>query len=89
MIEVLSRLKEKNINEYWLLLIGMFIVSFVNSLIYYSIATSINGTPENILTLLLTSFIGKIVALICSLGAFYLTNKLEQFMQKRSQNKSK
>lgn len=89
MIEVLSRLKEKNINEYWLLLIGMFIVSLVNSLIYYSIATSINGTPENILTLLLASFIGKIIALICSIGAFYLTNKLEQFMQNRSQNKSK
>lgn len=87
MLEVLNRLKKKNINDYVLLIVGMLIVSLVNSLIYYSIATWINGTPENILTLLLTSFIGKTIALACSIGALYLTNKIEKVITRKEQEK--
>lgn len=87
MLEVLNRLKKKNINDYVLLIVGMLIVSLVNSLIYYSIVTWINGTPENILTLLLTSFIGKVIALACSIGALYLTNKIEKVIARKEQEK--
>ena len=87
MLEVLNRLKKKNINDYVLLIVGMLIVSLVNSLIYYSIATWINGTPENILTLLFTSFIGKVIALACSIGALYLTNKIEKVIARKEQEK--
>ena len=65
----------------------MLIVSIINSLIYYSIVTWINGAPENILSLLLTSFTGKMIALICSIGALFLTNKIEKVIQKHSQKK--
>ena len=87
MLEILNRLKKKNINDYVLLIVGMLIVSLVNSLIYYSIATWINGTPENIFTLLLTSFIGKTIALACSIGALYLTNKIENVIARKEQEK--
>ena len=87
MLEILNKLKSKNLSEYVLLIIGMLIVSVVNSLIYYSIVTWINGAPENILILVLTSFIGKFIALICSIGALYLTNKIEKVIEKRSINK--
>jgi len=87
MLEILNRLKKKNINDYVLLIVGMLIVSLVNSLIYYSIVTWINGTPENILTLLLTSFIGKVIALACSIGALYLTTKIEKVIAHKEQEK--
>lgn len=81
MLEILNKLKKKNFNEYFLLIIAMLIVSLLNSLIYYTIVTWINGAPENIITLLLTSFIGKAIALICALGALYLTNKIEKIIK--------
>jgi hypothetical protein len=65
----------------------MLLISTINSLIYYSIVTWINGVPENILSLLLTSFTGKMIALICSIGALFLTNKIEKVIQKHSQKK--
>lgn len=87
MLEILDKLKNKKVNEYALLIIGMLIVSFINSSIYYTLATWINGTPENILTLLLTSFIGKLIALICSIGTLFLTNKIEKIIKRHLQNK--
>jgi hypothetical protein len=65
----------------------MIIVSLINSAIYYTLSTWINGTPENILSLLLTSFIGKTIALICSLGALFLINKIEKIIKLRSKTK--
>lgn len=78
MLEILNKLKTKNTNEYVLLIVGMIVVSLINSAIYYTLATLINGTPENILSLLLTSFIGKTIALLCSLGSLFLMNKIEK-----------
>lgn len=87
MLEVLNKLKQKKINEYILLIIGMVVAALINSLIYYSIATMLNGTPENILSLLLTSFIGKTIALACSIGALYLTNKIEKIIKAHKKSK--
>ena len=84
-LEIMNILKQKNTNEYILLIFGMLLISTINSLIYYSIVTWINGVPENILSLLLTSFTGKMIALICSIGALFLTNKIEKVIQKHSQ----
>ena len=84
-LEIMNILKQKNTNEYILLISGMLLISSINSLIYYSIVTWINGAPENILSLLLTSFTGKMIALICSIGALFLTNKIEKVIQKHSQ----
>jgi hypothetical protein len=85
MLETLDRLKNKNQNQYVLMIVGMLIVSLLNSAIYYSIATWINGAPENIFILVLTSFIGKIIALACAIGALYLTSKIEKVIERRSQ----
>lgn len=88
MLEILNKLKTKTSNEYVLLIVGIIIVSLINSAIYYTLATWINGTPENILSLLLTSFIGKTIALICSLGALFLINKIEKIIRLRSKTKN-
>ena len=85
MLEILDKMKNKNINQYIILIAGMLIISVVNSAIYYSIATWINGAPENILVLLFTSFVGKVIALGCSVGTFYLTSKIEKVIEKHSQ----
>lgn len=78
MLEIIYKLKQKGLNQYVLLILGMLIVAIINSSIYYTASTLINGIPENILQLLLTSLIGKIIALLCSLGTFYLMNRLEK-----------
>ena len=78
MLEIINKLKQKGLNSYILLTLGMLIVAIINSLIYYTAATLINGMPENMLQLLLTSIIGKIIALLCAVGTFYLMNKLEK-----------
>ena len=78
MLEIINKLKQKGLNPYILLTLGMLIVAIINSSIYYTAATLINGMPENMLQLLLTSFIGKTIALLCAVGTFYLMNKLEK-----------
>lgn len=77
MIEILSKLKDKNINQYVFVLIGMLIITIINSIVYYPLATLINGTPSNIWTLLLTSLIGKIIAIGCGLLTLFFISKIE------------
>lgn len=79
-LEILAKLKNKN--KYLLLVVGMVLLATINSIIYYPLVTWINGVPENILDLLLTSFIGKMIALICSLGTMCLTTKIENVIEK-------
>ena len=83
MLEVLFKWKQKNINQYIILLVGMLIVTVVNSSIYYTAVTIINGAPENIWNLMLGSIIGKIIAVLCSLGVLYLSNKIDAIIIKR------
>lgn len=77
MLETISRLKNK-VNEYVLLIIGLLMATIINSLIYTPLTTLINGTPDNILTLLLTSFIGKIIASACGIFTLFLINHNEK-----------
>ncbi len=76
-IEVLNRLKIK-INSYFLIIIGVLIATIINSGIYFPLSCLINGTPANIFTLLLTSFLGKLLTLGFSLLTFLLLNILDK-----------
>lgn len=89
MIEIINYLKKKNANEYILLILGMLIVTFINSLIYYPLATIINKVPENIIQLSITSIMGKLIAVVWGILAFYLMNKIEKVIKNRNSQKSK
>ena len=89
MLEFLDFLKKKNVNTYLLLIIGMSIATFINSLIYYPFATLINSVPDNIVQLLLTSVIGKVISIIFGLLSFYLINRVELTLEKRSKTEDK
>ena len=75
MLELLEKLKTK-INQYGLLVIGILLATIINTLIYFPASLLLNGMPTNIGLMLLTSFIGKILALLCAIIAFRLINKL-------------
>ena len=75
-IELLDKLKSK-LNSYVLMVIGIVVISIINSLIYYPLATLINGFEGNIWSMLLTSFIGKAIALACSTLTLFLINKYD------------
>lgn len=75
LLEIFDKIKNK-INKYLLLLISIFVVSIVNSVIYYPIAMLLGGVSDNIGPLLLTSVLGKLIALGCSFIAYFLINKL-------------
>ena len=59
-------------NPYILTLYGILLCTIINSTLYYGAVILLNGTNENTPILLLTSFIGKMFALGCSLLALYL-----------------
>ncbi len=83
MIEVVDKLKKKNINQYVSLILGMLIITLVNSVIYYPLALLINGTPSNILILLLTSVVGKLISVAFALISLLLMNKVEKIIEIR------
>ena len=73
MLEILEKLKSK-LNSYLLLTIGIIIAIIIDTAIYYPLMTLIFSTPTNMLTLLLTSLLGKTIAIFSSLLAYYLLN---------------
>lgn len=77
MLEILDKIKGK-FNQYILCLFGILIISIINTGIYSPLTTLINGTPANIGTLLLTSIIGKLFALIISLFVLWIINKINK-----------
>ena len=77
LIELLEKIKGK-LNQYLLLLISMILVSFVNTLIYYSVVIALNNPVSNISQLLLTSLLGKCIAIACCFLPFYLINKIHK-----------
>ena len=87
MLEILQKLKEKGLNQYLLMVIGMAIVLFINSIIYYPIIVLINNTPANLWQQLLTSVIGKAIGIVCAIGSLYLMSKLDIAIQKRKNKK--
>lgn len=69
--KILDLLKNKT-NKYILLIVSLFLCLIINTIIYYPIITVINNTPSNIGILLLTSIIGKLIAILSALLAFFL-----------------
>jgi hypothetical protein len=80
MLELLAKLKNKGLNQYLLLIIGLLLANKVNSAIYYTAATLINGTPSNIWLLMVGSVIGKLIALGCAVLVLFLSNKIDKFI---------
>jgi len=77
MLEILSKLIKIK-NSYLILIIGIVISTLLNTLIYYPLTVLIYGTPANILILVLTSFIGKTIALICGILTLAIFNKIDK-----------
>lgn len=73
MLELLDKLKSK-FNQYCLLIIGVVLATIIYTCIYYPLTLAIYGLPSNILNMILVSFIGKFIAVLCSLLAFKLIN---------------
>ncbi len=76
MIELLDKLKNKT-NNYVLLIVGIVVVTVINSGIYYPLSSLVIGVPANMGVLLVTSLIGKAIALVCGLITLYLINLYE------------
>ncbi len=76
MVEVLSRLIKK-LNPYVLMILGIVIATLINSIIYYPVSMIISGTPANIGILLLTSLIGKGLALGMAVFTLWLINVVD------------
>lgn len=81
MLEIVDRMKKKNINQYVLLVVGMILITFINSIIYYPIVTLINGTPANILPMLLASVLGKLLSVGLGALTLLLMNKIEKVIE--------
>lgn len=80
MLEILDRLKDK-LNNYLLLILGTFIATIINSIIYYPLSLLIYGIPSNIYIFLLTTTIGKVIALLCGLLTLFIINKIDKNKQ--------
>lgn len=81
MLELLEKLKTK-INQYGLLVIGILVATIIDTLIYFPASLLFNGMPTNIGLMLLTSFIGKILAILCSILTLKLINKYDKQISK-------
>lgn len=86
MIELLHLLKNK-VNQYLLLLIGIIIATVINTIIYYPLITLINGTPNNILILTITSIIGKSIATLYAIFSLWLLNNYDKKYNSKKMHK--
>ncbi len=77
MIEFINKIKE-NVNNYWLLIIGIIIATIINSGIYYPISMLILGAPANTASILLASLIGKLIAMLIALLTFFILTKIDK-----------
>ena len=76
-VETVSRLKNR-INQYLCMALGIAIITLINSIIYHPLAILLNGAPVNISELLLTSVIGRLIALLYSVLMLYFINLTEK-----------
>lgn len=77
MLEILNKIKNK-VNNYFLIIIGIIITTVINSFIYYPLSILLSGVPENIWILLLTSFLGKFIAMLFSLVTYFLITRIDK-----------
>lgn len=76
LIETIEFLRNKTRfkNQYLLTIVGLLIATLINTPIFYTFECIVNGTPDNILELVLTSYLGKLLAMIFALLTLYLIN---------------
>ena len=86
MLEIMQKLKNKNLNEYLILLIAILIATVADSILYLGAFSLINGIIENFGKLLLASIIGKTIAILCSIGCYYLINLFDSKPTKSKSN---
>ncbi len=84
MLEVLGKLKNKS--HYILTVVGIFIATVINSVIYYPLSLLLGGMPENMGELLLSSFVGKTFALVFAVVTLLMLRIMDKKMSRRNQD---
>lgn len=76
--------RKRKRNEYLLMTSGILIATLLNTLIYFPLSGLVTNLSEyNIGLLLLTSFIGKGIALLCALLMLFLLRLIDKFRLKK------
>lgn len=81
-VEFIERFK-KRFNQYLCMAFGIAIITLINSIIYHPLAIFINGTPINLGDLLLTSVIGRFIALLNSVLMLGFMTLIEKRIAKK------
>ncbi len=69
-------LKDKNIPNLLIIMLGIFLISVINSLIYYGLFALVSGgMSENFISVLISSYIGKFVSLFASMFVWFVVEK--------------
>ena len=76
-IETLVKFKEK-ISPCLQLVLGILIATTIDAFIYFPATILINAIPENIVSLLIASFIGKLIAMLCGVITLYFMSKYDK-----------
>ncbi|MBQ3547661.1 MAG: hypothetical protein IJA44_04220 [Clostridia bacterium] len=76
-VEVVDRLKTR-LNQYLCMAVGIIIIMLLNSGIYYPLSIIVNGVTDNIGELLITSFVGRLIAVLYSILMLYFMNLIEK-----------
>ena len=72
MLYIFDKLEAKNVNVYINFIICIIISSLINSAIYYGLTGITIGAIDNIIYILLGSYIGKIFSLLLGMGSYYI-----------------
>ena len=75
LVKIFDKIK---VNDYLKLVICIFIVAFVNSIIYYPLYILINGWTSEFANIIVGNVIGKFVAIFTSLIPFFFMNKMDK-----------
>lgn len=76
-IELITKLRKK-MNNYLLLIIGIFVASIINTAIYFPLSGIVATIPTNVSILIFTSFLGKMVSIAVGLLTYYFMNLIEK-----------
>ena len=86
-VEIIDRLQGK-CNEYLRMMIGIVMITVLNSCIYCPLTMLINTLPDQIWLYLAASFIGKLIALGYSvLTLFFMEQKEKRLKKEQINNK--
>lgn len=80
-VEILEACKRK-LSPYAALLLGISIISVLYGCIHYPVSILLNELPQDLWALLLAALIGRIVAILSALFAFFCIDRYEQKQKK-------